>query len=96
MKWLFVEKGSKLKKIFFVACNEAGKPMYSYDDVNLAYVHEKNTETFDGYTISDFLDGTKKKVEASWRNENIEDHRPIIKIKDFGKILKEHNTEMKL
>lgn len=98
MKWLFVEKGTKHKHIFFVACNEEGKPLYAYDDMNLAAVHEKNSSRnkFTGYTVSDFMEDTKKKVNASWTRAKYVDNRPIIKMKDFGKILKKFGTEVKL
>ena len=95
MKWLFVIKGKQSQHIYCVACNDTGKPMYHYEDMNLAAMHEKH-KNFTGYTVSDFLDDTKKKVEAGWSNRKYEDKRPVIDIHEFKRICKDHQMEMKL
>lgn len=70
MIWKFIK--TKTGKVSFALCEKSGKLISEFDDVNLAYVTEKNTDKeIEGKTIRDYMSHHKKRIEARWTEGKI-------------------------
>lgn len=94
MKWIYVKKGTKNQVIVFVACENNGKPVKPFLDMNLAIHYEESTKFSN--SIIDFNNESKRMIEARWNGKEIEDKRQIIDIYEFKRVCKEHKTDMKI